>query len=122
MKENNIIQFPTDRIKKEIASPSKDGDLETRIVKELTFEQEKNFIMKCAWVVEILYNLKQNQPNTIKRENVQIRRDMVRGSSPEFLEDIIMEADELKISKDPSYYEAVTDEIYDRKLHRSKRK
>jgi hypothetical protein len=119
MKENNIILFPMDRMKPK--DSEKDADSEVRIVKELTPEEEKNFVLKCAWVVETLYALKQSDSHAIKKDNVQIRRELVRGSSPEFLQNIIMGTDELKINKDPSYYEAVTDEIYERKLNRPRK-
>lgn len=120
MKENNIIQFPTPIKKAENFAGDRINE-DQDFLKILTREEQNEFTIKWVEVVEMLHKLKQSDPHAIKKENVQIRKeDLICGSSPEWLRDRIMEADELKIKKDPSYYEALTDEIYERKLNKPK--
>ena len=88
MKEGELIQFPTQTKKITKAETFVEDKIneDRDFLKRLTRGEANEFVLKWAWVVEKLHDLKLKDPQAIKRNNIQIRREqLVRGSSPDEL-------------------------------------
>lgn len=81
-------------------------------------EQKREFVLKFAWIVDILHSLRQSDPHAFGAENVRVRRELLKSADDEEIYDKIMGATEFLIKKHPSQYEALTDEAMERKMNR----
>lgn len=118
MSEGKIIQFPVDRIvRKELVEKGPESPVKKK--KYNLSEEEKKFLKdkceqyleKVGWVIDTIHALKMSSPGAMNLNNIQKRRELVRGISKVELMDIIIDADETKIKQHPSYYAAVMSEL-----------